>query len=147
MSIEQVNSGDNVDFAKFNEIKDLLDNIYSNVSFQYFNHAGPSSYLYTNVEQDYKISTEYMNDPNRDSCLSFINKYNTLFFAVYDEDHIPRIVDPTGVNEDVTLPVNTPFVLEAFDLTSVDWIRSGVVYQLKQVFYALEVQQGNYLYA
>jgi hypothetical protein len=70
-----------------------------------------------------------------------------LFFAVYDEDHIPRIVDPTGANEDVNLPVNTPFVLEAFDLTSVDWIRSGVVYQLKQVFYALEVQQGNYLYA
>lgn len=145
MSVNTVNSGDNVAFETFNDIKTTLDNVYTNMTFQYFNHAGPSSYLYTNI-QDVVVSNDYNNDPERESCLSFINKYNTLFFAVYDTDHLPKIVDPTGYNEDVSLPVNTPFVLEAFDLESVNWIRPGVVYQVKQVFYALEVQQGNYLY-
>lgn len=144
--IDTVNAGDPVNFNTFNDIKSVLDSVYINMTFQYFNHAGPSSYLYTNI-QDVVGDNDYNNDPDRESSLSFINQYNTLFFAVYDTDHLPKIVDPTGYNEDVSLPVNTPFVLEAFDLSSVSWIRPGVVYQVRQVFYALEVQQGNYLYA
>lgn len=144
--IDTVNAGDPVNFNTFNDIKSVLDSVYINMTFQYFNHAGPSSYLYTNI-QDVVGDNDYNNDPDRESSLSFINQYNTLFFAVYDTDHLPKIVDPTGYNEDVSLPVNTPFVLEAFDLSSVNWIRPGVVYQVRQVFYALEVQQGNYLYA
>lgn len=143
--INTVNAGDTVDFNTFNDIKNLLDSVYTNMTFQYFNHAAPSSYLYTNI-QDVVGDNDYNNDPERESSLSFINQYNTLFFAVYDTDHLPKIVDPTGYNEDVSLPVNTPFVLEAFDLSSVNWIRPGVVYQVRQVFFALEVQQGNYLY-
>ena len=144
--IDTVNAGDPVNFNTFNDIKSVLDSVYINMTFQYFNHAGFSSYLYTNI-QDVVGDNDYNNDPDRESSLSFINQYNTLFFAVYDTDHLPKIVDPTGYNEDVSLPVNTPFVLEAFDLSSVNWIRPGVVYQVRQVFYALEVQQGNYLYA
>ena len=144
--INLVTAGDVVDFNTFNNIKDLLGNVYENMTFQYFNHAAPSSYLYTNV-QDVIGDNDYNNDPDRESSLSFINKHNTLFFAVYDEDHLPTIVDPAGYNEDVSLPVGAPFVLQAFDLESVNWIRPGVVYQVRQVFFALEVQQGNYLYA
>lgn len=136
--ITNVNNGDNFAASKMNEIKTDLDLIYTVAVNDYVNHA--TANLFPFSEQDGE------RDNSIDSRFSFLHKHRYLIYAMDDPDDDAILIDPSGLNADIALPSVEVDEYGEYDLNSVSWLSVGMLYQLRRVLWAIEIQKGDYVY-
>lgn len=137
--IEEISNGSNFAAAKLNEIKTELDLIYSIATSDYVNHAAAS--LFPQNGQDGE------RDNGRVSVLSFLHKHKWLIFASAPNDDGNNLIDPSGLNPPISLPVTDgPDETAEYDLSSISWLSPGMFYWVKNVMWAIEIEKGDYIY-
>ena len=98
--------------ADFNAIKASLDAIYAQTGAAEVN--GAVCFRRSGVQSFY-----------------FVHKHPYLIYLIQAPDTTGRIEDPAGVEDDVTLPVESGWTY--YDLGAVDWLYPGKVYQVEGV--------------
>lgn len=137
--IEEVTSGSNFSAAKMNEIKAEIDLIFQVAVPDYVNHATAS--LFPHNGQD------GLRDNLRQSYLAFMHKHRYLVYASPPNDDGNTLIDPSGLNEPISLPVtDTPDEIAEYDLSSVSWLTPGMFYYVRNVMWAIEIEKGDYIY-
>lgn len=136
--ITNVNNGDNFSSTKMNEIKTELDLIYLAASSGYVNHAVANLFPYS--EQDGE------RDNSRESRFTFIHKHRYLLYSMFDPNDTAIIIDPSGLNDSIALTGVGRDEYGEYDLDSISWLSVGMLYQLREVLWAVEIQKGDYLY-
>lgn len=136
--IDNVESGSLVTAAKFNEIKSGVDALFSVITVDYYNHATGS--LFPFDEQDGK------RDNTQDSLLAFMHKHKYLKYAMNNPKDTAQIIDPSGASNPIQLPSVEVGEVGEYDLSSVSWLQVGMLYYVRKVLWALELQKGDYVH-
>lgn len=137
--IEEITSGSNFSAAKMNEIKTEIDLIFQIATTDYVNHAAAS--LFPQNGQDGE------RDNARQSNLAFMHKHKYLVYASAPNDDGNPLIDPSGLNDPISLPVtNGPDEYGEYDLSGVDWLSPGMFYWVRNVMWAIEIEKGDYIY-
>lgn len=135
--IERISGGDSVTAAKLNEVADALETVYSVIISDYVNHATATLFAFTGQDGE--------RDVDRESRLTFVHKHRYLYYTLNDSDDPAEIIDPSGLNDNVQLTDVEPEEVGEFDLSGVEWLTVGMMYHVRYVVWALEVQRGDYI--
>jgi hypothetical protein len=138
--ITEVSNSDFFSITKFNEIKSEIDLLFSVAGVDYVNHATAS--LFPNNNNN---ANDW--DRDRESTYAFLHKHRYLVYVSAENDDGGKLIDPSGVNAEITLPTtNGPDEVGEYDLDSVSWLVPGLMYYVRNVWWSIELQKGDYVY-
>jgi hypothetical protein len=137
--LQEVESGTNFSTGIFFDIKAEIDLLYPIVASDYVNHAAAT--LFPHNGQDGE------RDNARQSNLAFMHRYKYLIYASAPNDDGNPLVDPSGLNEPLALPVTDgPDEVGEYDLTGVSWLTPGMFYWVRNVMWAIEIEKDDFIY-
>lgn len=137
--IEEVTSGSYFSAAKMNEIKEQVDLIFQVIPSDYVNHASASLFPHNGEDG--------LRDNARESILAFMHKHKYLVYASAPNNDGNPLIDPSGLNSPISLPVTDgPDEFSEYDLSSIDWLTPGMIYYVRNVIWAIEIEKGDYVY-
>jgi hypothetical protein len=137
--LQEVESGTNFSASTLLDVKAEIDLLYPIVVSDYVNHAAAS--LFPHNGQDGE------RDNARQSNLAFMHRYKYLVYASAPNDDGNPLVDPSGLNEAIALPVTDgPDEVGEYDLSSVSWLTPGMFYWVRNVMWAIEIEKDDFIY-